>query len=139
VFSLLGTTYGGNGSTTFGLPDLRGRVPVGAGNGPNLSPYIAGEQVGTESVTLLSPQMPMHTHTFGVPCSTGGPEVGSPANAVSANYDPTPTYASTPTPGVNMFGGTSSPAGGSTPHENRQPSLGINYIICLEGIFPTRP
>src|SRR3978361_2243002 len=103
LFSILGTTYGGEGRPNFGLPDLRGRVPLSFGQGPNLSSYELGQQYGTETVTLQQQQMPAHTHAFGVPCSTGGADASSPQNAVNANLDPAQTYASTATPGVTMF------------------------------------
>jgi microcystin-dependent protein len=138
LFAILGTTYGGDGRTTFALPDLRGRVPVGVGQGPGLSPYTQGEQYGTEAVTLIQNQIPTHAHTFSVPCSTSGPDTGSPQNAVCANLDPNANYASAATPGATMQGGMSGATGGSLPHDNRQPSLCINYIIALQGIFPPR-
>lgn len=136
LFSILGTTFGGDGRTTFALPDLRGRVPLHPGSGPGLSTYILGESTGTESVTLLVSQMPAHNHTVAAPCSDGAPSTPSPVGAVAANQDQTPFYAASGT--AAMAPATSSVAGGSQPHENRQPLLAINFIIALEGIFPSR-
>lgn len=142
LFSLLGTTYGGNGQTTFGLPDLRSRVPVGQGQGTGLSAWQLGEMNGTESVTLLSTQMPAHNHNVQV--SVGEADTATANNnylamangAFGTDQITVNTYNGTPsaTLGVNSI----SVAGGNQPHTNIQPSLGLNYIICLEGIFPSR-
>ena len=130
LFSLIGTTYGGDGRTTFALPDLRGRVPVHQGNGPGLTPRVMGEASGTEAVTLTLPEIPMHTHTATVsaqPASRGGTVL---AASGLLNTGPSDLVLA-PT--------TISPAGGSMPHQNMQPYLVMNYIIALEGIYPTRP
>lgn len=145
LFSLLGTTYGGNGQTTFGLPDLRGRVPVGTGQGPGLSPMTLGQMGGSENVTILSSQMPAHTHAAQV-------TVMPPVNGDSANSDsPEGAYPATSnaqiyntTPGTGQLGGsfqaqaTIGIAGGSQPLPIRNPFLGMNYIICVSGLFPPR-
>jgi microcystin-dependent protein len=136
LFSILGTTFGGNGQTTFALPDLRGRVPLHPGQGPGLSPYTLGEAIGVENVSLLATQMPAHNHAFAAPCSDGAPSTPSPVGAVAANQDQTPFYAASGT--AAMAASTSTVAGGSQPHENRQPVLAINFIIALEGIYPSR-
>jgi len=136
LFAILGTTFGGNGSSTFALPDLRGRVPLHPGSGPGLSGYALGQSVGVESVTLSVAQMPAHNHAFAPPCSDGAPSTPSPVGAVSANQDQTPFYAASGS--AAMAGGPSAPAGGGQAHENRQPLLAINFIIALEGIFPSR-
>src|SRR6478609_900925 len=136
LFSILGTTFGGNGQTTFALPDLRGRVPLHPGNGVGLSPYVLGQQVGVESVTLIATQMPAHNHNVAPRCSDGAPSTPSPVGAVFANQDQTPFYAAAGT--AAMAAATSTNTGGSQPHENRQPVLAINFIIALEGIFPSR-
>jgi len=136
LFSILGTTFGGNGQTTFALPDLRGRVPLHPGAGVGLSPYNLGQSIGVESVTLLTTQMPAHNHGFSTPCSDGAPSTPSPVGAVLANQDQTPFYAAAGT--AAMAAATSSMAGGSQSHENRQPLLAINFIIALEGIYPSR-
>jgi microcystin-dependent protein len=138
LFSLIGTTYGGDGQSTFALPDLRGRLPVGQGTGPGLSPRTIGEQYGTETVTLLSQQMPSHSHTF--IATAGAAAAPNPQNALFANtggdnmYVPSPV---SPQPKA-MSQQTVMNAGGSQPHNNIMRSVGMNYIICLEGIYPSR-
>ncbi len=136
LFSILGTTFGGDGRTTFALPDLRGRVPLHPGSGPGLSNYTLGEAAGAESVTLISTQMPAHNHSVAAPCSDSGPSTPSPVGAVAANQDQTPFYAASGS--AAMAAATSTVAGGNQPHENRQPLLAINFIIALEGIYPSR-
>jgi len=136
LFSILGTTFGGDGQTTFALPDLRGRVPLHPGSGPGLSPYTLGQSSGAETVTLMATQMPAHSHAVAAPCSDGIPTAPSPVGAVLANQDQVPFYAASGT--AAMAPGTSTIAGGSQPHENRQPLLAINFIIALEGIYPSR-
>lgn len=144
LFSLLGTTYGGNGQTTFALPDLRGRSIVSQGNGPGLQPYTLGQKTGNETVTLLSSNVPAHSHTgasnFYLQADVGpggdsNPEFNYPANFTKA-------YAPTPTSGVTMlpptYSGTINSAGGSQPIPILAPYLAINHIICLQGIFPSR-
>jgi microcystin-dependent protein len=130
LFSLLGTTYGGNGQTTFALPDLRGRVPLHFGQGPGLSSYTEGQVGGAESVTLLATQMPAHTHSQ--PATAGDETTNRPNAAVPARGG---VYANTPD-GSNLAATTS--AGGGQPHTNLQPYLTLNYCIALEGIFPSR-
>jgi microcystin-dependent protein len=132
LFSLLGTTFGGNGQTTFALPDLRSRVPVHPGQGPGLSNVSLGEAGGGETVTLTQNEMPQHAHL--VAASNGGTTASRPANnflAAGGSY----TNASD---GTTMNPAMVGVAGGSLPHENRQPYLGVNFIIALEGIFPSR-
>lgn len=141
LFSILGTTYGGNGQTTFGLPDLRGRVPIHSGNsqGPGLSPYVLGEQTGTESVTLLSTEIPVHSHSFGINVYNGPGNSGTAANNVLANEATGQTAIySNQAANASMAGGTSGTAGGNQPHNNLQPVLALNFCIALEGIFPSR-
>lgn len=137
LFSLLGTTYGGDGQSTFALPDLRGRAPLGIGQGPGLQAYPLGQTGGVELVTLTANQFAGHTHalqaaaTATTPTPGSGVVLGTPAAA-------TPIYATAGT-AAQLVGGTVAPAvGGGGPHENRQPSLTINYIISLFGIFPTQ-
>ena len=142
LFSILGTTYGGNGQTTFALPDLRGRVPVGQGQGPGLSPYVLGQQAGTESVTLLTQQMPTHNHL--VNASEGNGSQQAPGNGFLAGpIVPTSGNAAVSAYRTSSDGTTMAPtsianAGGNQPHPNIQPYLCINFIIALEGIFPSR-
>ena len=130
LFSILGTTYGGNGQTTFALPDLRGRVPLHPGTGPGLSQYTLGQSAGAETITLTSSEMPAHTHVQ--PASNGDQTTNRPNAAVPARGG---VYAGT-TDGSALD--PTSPAGGSQPHSNLQPYLAVNYIIALEGIFPSR-
>jgi microcystin-dependent protein len=131
LFSLLGVMYGGNGTTTFALPDLRGRTAIGFGQGQGLSSYTQGEMAGQENVTLLGTQMPTHNH--GVSCSSGDPADTSPVNTVPAAGG---SYS--PTANATMNPGMIQPAGGSQPHENRPPYMAMNWIIALQGIYPSR-
>ena len=134
LFSLLGTTYGGNGQTTFALPDLRGRVPMGRGQGPGLSPRDLGEVAGAENVTLTSNQIPAHRHALRA--STTAASVTTPGGALlgttSVNsYD-------TASASVAMAPGAIGITGGSQPHNNMAPTQTLNYIIALFGVFPSR-
>lgn len=141
LFSLVGTTYGGNGQTTFGLPDFRGRIPVGHGQGPGLAPVDIGEMGGWNSVTLLSQNMPQHSHVptaaVGVNSATGN--TTNPAGAVISG-GPANTYAPAAHVSGNLAGvvATVNPAGGNQPFSNEMPSLGMNFVIALEGIYPAR-
>ncbi len=143
LFSLLGTTYGGNGETTFALPDLRGRTVVSQGSGPGLSPYNLGQMAGSETVTLIASNIPSHQHVGpsnfylqadNLPGGDGNVEYNFPANFNNA-------YAPLPTANVNMleptYTGTINPSG-AQPLPILMPYLAINYIICLQGIFPSR-
>jgi len=137
LFSLLGTTYGGDGRTTFGLPDLRGRVPVHPGNGPGLPPYQLGQKGGEAAVTLNTNQIPAHTH---VPnCQSGEASSQSPVDAVWAKEaaGATATYASGPG-NDQMNGAALGNTGGNQSHNNMPPYLGVNYIIALVGLYPSR-
>lgn len=136
LFSLLGTQYGGNGTTTFALPDLRGRVPVGIGQGPGLSNINIGQTFGTETVTLTVPQMPTHSHVLNAFVDIA--DKTEPAGALAANTkSPDVDYRLTGTI-VPMNASGIGSAGGSQPHNNMQPSLGLSYIICVQGMFPPR-
>ena len=136
LFSLLGTTYGGDGKSNFALPNLQGSAPLQAGQGPGLSLYDLGETGGSDNVTLINSELPAHSHQAnGV--SGNGPT--SPANntwGTAAGRTPPPTYFSG-TPNVTM-GNALSPAGGSLPHNNMQPYLTLNFCIALQGIYPPR-
>ncbi len=137
LFSILGTTYGGNGQTTFALPDLRGRFPMGTGQGPGLSPRDLGEVGGTENTTLSSTQMPAHSHSLQV--TTTGATSSTPSNSkVLAGIQGAGAY-STAVPNTSLSPVTVGPAGGSQPFSLVNPFLGINFIICMEGIYPSRP
>ena len=134
LFNLIGTAYGGDGQSTFALPDLRGRVPMHQGTfaGQN---FVLGENGGVESVTLTTQQIPVHAHVP-IGTQTEGNEQ-SPADRIWAGSNAR-QFASNP-PAGSLFGmraGLLSPAGGSQPHENRMPYLGISFIISLYGLFP---
>ena len=166
LFSLLGTTYGGNGQTTFALPDLRGRVPISSGQGPGLGNYDLGQVGGSESVTLTTSQMPAHTHqlpahthqaqahTHQVTALTDSASTGIPTNNLPASasrgtnyYAPPSANTTTMAPTMIQSGGaldtaSAQPviqaAGSSQPFDNSMPFLTLNYCIALEGIFPSR-
>ena len=134
LFSLLGTTYGGDGQTTFALPDLRGRGPIHAGQGPGLTNHPQGEQGGTETVTLTVAQMPAHTHAPAA-SSAAGTSSHPNGNVWAASSTSDNQYAGTSNTTMNPA--TIGVAGGNQPHDNRQPVLAINFIISLEGIYPS--
>lgn len=168
LFSLLGTTFGGNGQATFGLPDYQGRTPVGMGQGPGLPDVAQGEIAGVPTVTLLQTQLPYHSATIpaqsvnatlsgsiAVPASTANATNSSPANAVPASATnsgrPFPLYAAaqsgtdtlapfnaTLTGQITIPQSQSLPIGGSQPVNIRNPYLGTNFIIALQGVFPSR-
>jgi len=135
LFQLIGTTYGGDGSTNFALPDLQGRVPVHFGTGSSGTVYQMGEQGGVENVTLTAQQIPVHNHTF-LASASGATDPNPQDNVVASPPTVTPFIVDTPvTPmAATMVG----PRGGSQPHENRMPVLCINYIISLFGVFPSQ-
>lgn len=134
LFSLLGTTYGGDGRTSFGLPDLRGRVAIGAGQGPGLSNYRLGQRGGLEVVTLNVLQIPSHTHTAAQKYSDAGAQ-NSPENGYPAPIGQ-PIWANSAT--GNMGYATVGNTGGSQYHENRIPFLTIYMVICMFGTYPSR-
>jgi microcystin-dependent protein len=134
LFSLVGTTYGGNGQTTFGLPNLQSRTPLGFDQGPGLSHYDLGEIGGVETVTLTSQQVPAHTHP--VLGNTGPATTGVPNATLSLGL----TTAAAPVygPAQNLATMSSTGTAGSQPHGNRQPFTVLNFCIAIEGIFPSR-
>lgn len=139
LFSLLGTTYGGDGRVTFALPDLRGRVPIGVGQGSGLSAISEGQVGGAESVTLTVAQLAPHSHSAQAQASSGNGNTDNPAGAVAAKLPRSNIY-STGAAGVAM-GATAvtvGTTGGAQPIPVRDPSLGMRYCIVLEGIFPSR-
>ena len=161
-FSLIGTLYGGDGRTSFGVPDLRGRVAVGSGAGPGLTPRVNGQAGGVEGVTLTTLEIPAHNHS----AQTSTPTVSSSSiqiNSAASFTSPSPTGAlpAQPQTGIPTYGTTVGPAmsssmasltsltfnslsttigltGGNLPHQNMQPWLSVLYIICYQGIFPSR-
>lgn len=137
LFSLLGTYYGGNGTTNFKLPDLQGRTPLNYGSGPGIDPIAIGTQIGTESVTLVTAEMAAHSHLV------NAEKNGSGAQSPIGNLPSTDTSGS----GITSYSTTANttmsvqmiqPTGNSIPHNNLQPTLTINYCIALEGVFPQR-
>lgn len=152
LFAILGTTYGGNGQTTFALPDLRGRVPVHSGNGsagPGVNPVQLGESAGSNAVTLTTNQMPAHTHVPTVTVKVQGFGGRSGSNSPSANVlaesSSGNVYAAgTSTPLVSMapqatsVTASNSLTGGNLPTDVMQPYLGVNFLIATQGVFPSR-
>jgi microcystin-dependent protein len=136
LFSLLGTTYGGNGQTTFALPDLRGRVNIHFGQGPGLSPYALGQVSGSETETLTINNLPGHTHTFAPKCVDGDAGFTIPTGHVLANTAAN-IYAAPAGTDV-MAGGNTGPTGGSQPFPTLPPYLAINWCIAINGLFPSR-
>ena len=134
LFTLIGTTYGGDGQETFAMPNLQSRIPIHQGTGPGLTNRVIGEAGGVESVTLTTQQIPAHNHAFLVSTSTGTGT--SPANAVLASGSNVSIYRPDVIPNQPMNAAAVSPQGGSQPHDNMHPFLCINYIISLFGLFP---
>ena len=132
LFTLLGTTYGGDGVNTFGVPDLRGRTPLHSGTGTGLSTYSLGQTGGSESVTLTSNQLPAHTHSL-----LASDSVASSSPSGQFFGAPTTRNLYTGTAATSTMGDIVDPAGSSQPHENRQPFQVINYVIAIYGIYPS--
>lgn len=139
LFSILGTTYGGNGTVNFALPDLRSRTPMHAGNGPGLTPRSLGENGGVENVTLLSSQLPPHIHQPMGIGAVGGQNnpAGQTWGTIGTSRQPVPLYAPAP-PNAPMHPLALGMTGGNQPHNNMPPYLAINFIIGTQGIFPAR-
>lgn len=140
LYTLLGTTFGGNGVTTFGLPDMRGQVPLHQGTGNGLSPRVIGQQGGSENVTLIPNNMPAHTHSFAA--GTALANATTPAvtleMAAAAGNDKTYTSSVTGLSPSAMSAASTSAAGGSLPHENTMPTLTVSFCIAWAGIFPSQ-
>jgi len=136
LYSLLGTTYGGDGVNTFGLPDLRGRTPIHQSFGPDSQYYVIGAQLGTETETLTQNQMPAHTHTF--TASSAVANTPNPSNNYLAQSSQVSAFFGD-NPSVPMQNNSLSVVGGSQPHENRMPFLATSFIIAYEGIYPQHP
>ena len=137
LFSLLGTQYGGNGQTTFALPDLRGRAPIGAGQGPGLSDRVIGEMGGAETVTLTQAEMPAHSHSAGA--TSQAANTVSPAGALPARKLRTELYRTGSSADVTMAPDAIGVTGGGQAHENMPPYVAMTWCIALQGIFPPRP
>ncbi|MBO9715032.1 tail fiber protein [Sphingomonas sp.] len=140
LFALLGTTYGGDGITTFGLPDLRGRVALSQGQGPGLTNRVLGEKSGTETVTLITQQIPQHNHA--ILATTAGGTAANPSGLMPGTPDQNGIFylnsnvaspADAPLPADTITN-----TGGNQPHDNIMPILAITYIIALQGIFPSQ-
>lgn len=137
LFSLLGTTYGGNGKSNFALPNLQGNAPMQPGQGPGLSLHDLGETGGSQTVTLLESEIPAHTHALMsmiVPADAQAPA----GNAIARTIGATPYLPPAGAPLVAMSGNAIAPAGGDAPHNNMQPYLTLNFCIALQGVFPPR-
>jgi len=136
LFSLLGTIYGGDGRTTFGLPDMRGRIPVHQGQGPGLTDRRIGSHFGTEQETLTEAQLPSHNHAF--QASTGTANTGYPQQVVVADTDTENTYNAASVADENFHPSAITNAGGGQAHNNIMPFQCVNFIIALFGIYPSR-
>lgn len=137
LFSIIGTYYGGDGMTTFGLPDLRGRVPVGLGAGPGLSNITQGEQGGVEATTINVAQMPAHTHSLNG--YNDAADASTPENALSASAGPlNNAFKKATNANTQMNSSAIGRTGDSQPLNVRNPYLGLNYIIALQGVYPSR-
>ncbi|HEX9375502.1 MAG TPA: tail fiber protein [Actinomycetota bacterium] len=139
LFSLLGTSYGGDGKSTFALPDLQGSVPIHAGQGQGLSEYFLGQESGVESVTLITTEMPLHTHTASAHAFDPGDVFAPGPTVVPATADGGFAYNQTANANLTQFSPQAlSIAGGSLPHNNMMPYLTLNFCIALQGVFPPR-
>ena len=141
LFSLLGTTYGGDGRTTFALPDFRGRVPIGTGNGPGLPDVRLGQKGGTSTTTLNANNLPSHTHTAATTVGVSSQNASSeePAgNVLAAQPGNVFSAAGTANGHMGAVATTLSATGASQSFENHQPYLGLEFVICTNGLFPSR-
>ena len=139
LFALLGTTYGGDGKSTFALPDLKDRAPMHPGQGPGLSEHFLGEEGGVEHVTLLQSEMTRHNHAL-MSLPTTGTRTNPINNSIARSSSGTPFAPASPAPPlVNLAPQVIPPTGGSLPHNNMQPYLTIYFCIALQGVFPQRP
>jgi microcystin-dependent protein len=140
LFSLLGTTFGGNGQTTFALPNLQGRVPMHWGQGAGLTNRVLGETAGSENTTLIVTNIPAHAHTFAVPAvnETGNSNSPDPAHSLAAPHSDVGLYSGN-NPDNTLRPGNTGLAGGSQPFNNMQPYQVVTFIIALEGVYPSRP
>ncbi len=135
LFSLLGTTYGGNGTVTFGLPDLRGKSMVHIGQGPGLSNIVQGETAGVQTVTLSIPNMPLHTHSVSVAVNAGSGTSAAPTDKIASSLN---AFSEDATSGTFLGGVSQTPVGQNQPFSVVNPYIGIFHSIALSGIFPSR-
>lgn len=138
LFSLLGTTYGGDGKSTFALPDLQGRAPMHPGQGPGLSDHDLGEAGGSDTVTLLDGEIPAHAHALLASPDPGDNTVPGSTTSLAGSIGGAIYVGSSP-PLAAMAAESLQAAGGSAPHDNLQPYLTLNFCIALQGVFPSRP
>jgi microcystin-dependent protein len=139
LFSLLGTTYGGDGKSNFALPNMQGNVPMHPGQGPGLSLHDLGETGGSDTVTLLESEIPSHSHAFMVSNQQSDVQQPQSSVALGRTVGATPFVTGSPTPAlVQMSPNSLSPAGGDQPHNNMQPYLTFYFCIALQGVFPPR-
>jgi microcystin-dependent protein len=138
LFSLLGTTYGGNGQSNFALPDLQGRAPMHPGQGPGLSLHDLGETGGSDFVTVLVSEMPLHSHGLMANAVVGDTNAPSPSVSLTRSHNATAYQATTNQNLVNFADVAIAPAGGNQPHNNMMPYLTLNFCIALQGVFPPR-
>jgi microcystin-dependent protein len=136
LYNLIGTTYGGDGQTTFALPNLQSRVPVHQGTGTGLSPYIMGQQTGVETVALTTSQIPSHNHAIG--CNSAGGNAASPVNNVPATESTGTSLDYNTAANGSMSGAMVGSTGGGATHTNIQPVLCLNFIIALQGTYPSQ-
>lgn len=137
LFSLLGTTYGGNGKSNFALPDLQGRAPMHPGQGPGLSLHDLGETGGSETVTLLESEIPPHSHTLRAAADPANAQIPASSLCLARSAGGN-AYSNVTTSLVPMAGQTLAPAGGDQPHNNLMPYLTFYFCIALQGVFPPR-
>lgn len=138
LFSILGTIYGGDGRTTFGLPGMRGRVPVHAGNGPGLTPRRLGQKSGAETHTLTVGQLPSHNHTYAIDCNNSAGNQDGPVGHYPAANEDHAVYNNAAGASQKMAVMTTNNSGGGLPFNILQPYQTVNFIIALVGIFPSR-
>lgn len=134
LYTLIGTTYGGDGQNTFAVPDLRGRIPVSQGQAPGMSAYTMGQMAGVENVTLLASNLPQHSHT--VIGNSGAATISTPANGFLAAQSQLLEYNPGNTANAVMAPGAVSASPGGSPHDNMMPTLVVNYVIAMNGIYP---
>jgi microcystin-dependent protein len=140
LFSLLGTTYGGDGKSTFALPDMQGNAPMQPGQGQGLSQRFLGEMSGVDNITLLVSEMPFHTHALQANDFQADKTVPSPTTSLGESQGGNFYAGGNPVPALSLMAFQAlPPAGGGLPHNNMQPYLTLNFCIALQGIFPQRP
>ena len=138
LFSLLGTTYGGDGKSTFALPDMQGSVPMNQGQSTTGTDYFLGQQSGVETVNLVQSEMPLHNHTMRAVTDPAVLQIPTPTRGIARSFNAN-AYKATTTNLALMAQNMLTPAGNSNPHNNMMPYLTLNFCIALQGVFPQRP